>query len=69
MLADSGDFTQGFSGRLRRDKGGFACFQEDALSLYLRNEDEAAPLWEAERYRSRAIPWEHIGGERYELDD
>jgi hypothetical protein len=31
------------------------------------NEDEAALFWEAERYRSRAYPWEHLGGVEYEL--
>jgi len=26
------------------------------------DKDEQVPFWEAERYRSRANPWEHLGG-------
>jgi hypothetical protein len=51
-------------------QGRFCVFlKKTRFRFALRNEDEAAPLWEAERYRSRAIPWEHIGGEGYELND
>ena len=60
----------GIFGKAAARQGRVCVFRrEDAPSLFLRNEDEAAPLWEAERYRSRANPWEHIGGEWYELDD
>ena len=73
VLDDVLAYGRGFFPNVREGcgrQGRFCVFLEETRFRFaLRNEDEAAPLWEAERYRSRAIPWEHIGGEGYELND
>jgi hypothetical protein len=63
-------FLAGFDLKAATRRGGMAgaTFKSVASRTFSTNEDETALFWEAERYRSRAYPWEHIGGVKYELD-